>query len=45
MIGWVDVEARAPTLVQRLLPGLSTLRHYRRGWPVSYTHLTLPTKA
>ena len=32
MIGWVDVEARAPTLVQRLLPGLTTLRHYRRGW-------------
>lgn len=28
----MDVEARAPTLVQRLLPGLSTLRHYRRGW-------------
>jgi high affinity sulfate transporter 1 len=32
MIGWVDVEARAPTLVQRLLPGLTTLRQYHRGW-------------
>ena len=45
-VGWVNLNCYAPVgYGELLLPVLSTLlHHWQRLVPVSYTHLTLPTK-